>query len=100
MDEQHALTIYHLIATGGGGILATVGLIWRLWIVPAREKELALAVWQAKVEERLRNGEDKFQRHTDVDERILAKLESIEERLRRLETAFAGVAPALAKGGE
>ena len=81
---------WHLLASIAG-VLATV---WTVWVRPAHRERTELAVWKAKVEERLRNGEQSFVRHKDKDDEILAKLNSIDERLRNLEMAFAGVAPA------
>ena len=97
--EQHGITLYHLLATGGGGLLGTLAIVHRLWLAPLHKAKVELEVWKAKVEERLKQGEHSFVRHAEKDDAILSKLTAIEERLRKLEQAFAGVAPAL-KGGE
>ena len=52
-------------------------------------------VWKKGVEDRLKSGEESFQRHTKVDDEIKAELKEIKATLHRLEKAFAGVAPAL-----
>ena len=95
MPEAHGLTLYHLLATGGGGLLGTLAVVWRLWVVPAQQREIALQVRLAKMDSRLDSGDRRFDAHSQKDDAILAKLDRIEERLRNLETAFAGVAPAL-----
>ena len=97
MPEEHAVTLYHLVASGGGGMLATIALVWRLWVVPAQQREVDLQVRLAKVDARLDNGDKRFEHHSEKDDRILAKLDAIEERLRNLEQQFAGVAPALSR---
>ena len=88
MHEQHAIGLWHLFASGGGGMLATVALVWRMWVMPAHKRETDLQVRLALIEGRLDG-------HSKKDDAILEKLDKIEERLRALETAFAGVAPAL-----
>ena len=97
MGEAHELTLYHLLATGGGGLLGTLAVVWRLWVVPAQQREIALQVRLAKIDSRLDNGDRRFDAHSEKDDRILEKLDRIEERLRSLEQQFAGVAPALAR---
>ena len=92
MPEAHAMQVglLHLFATGGGGVLATIALVWRMWVVPAHKREVDLQVRLALIEGRLDG-------HSKKDDTILEKLDKIEDRLRALETAFAGVAPALQK---
>ena len=84
------LTVYHLIATGGGGILATLGLVWRLWIAPAQKRAVDFAAWKAEVNARLSQGESAFARHKDRDDEIVKRLDRIEERLRHIEVKVGG----------
>ena len=90
MPEEHAIGLFHLVATGGGGFLATMGLVWRLWVLPAHKRETDLQVRLALIEGRLDG-------HSKKDDAILEKLDKIEERLRALEQQFAAVSPALAR---
>lgn len=85
----------HFVATGGGGILATFALVWRIWIQPMHKREVEWEVWKKGVDDRFESGEESFQRHTKVDDEIKAELKEIKAALHRLEKAFAGVAPAL-----
>ena len=89
MPEQQAIGLYHLLATGGGGILATIALVWRMWVKPIHDAKVDLERWKAQVEARLENGEKTFSRHSDADRAVLAKLTAIEERMRRVETSLA-----------
>ena len=82
--------VWHFIATGGGGMLATLLAVWRMFVVPAREKELANERWKVQVEARLASGEKLFAGHKEQDSAILAKLEAIEERLRAIEIRLGG----------
>ena len=82
--------LVHFIATGAGGLLATIALIWRMWIIPARDKEIALERWKVQVEARLASGEKQFAAHATKDNAILDKLNSIEERLRAIEIRLGG----------
>lgn len=89
MAEEHAVQLWHVLATGGGGILATIGLVWRTWIKPIHEARVDLERWKAQVEARLSSGEKTFGRHAKDDQAILAKLTAIEERLRGVENKLA-----------
>ena len=88
--EQHAIGLYHLLATGGGGLLGTLALVWRLWVVPAQAREVELQVRLAKMETRLDSGDKKF-------DEMSADIKDIKDTIHRLEKAFAAVAPALAR---
>ena len=85
MTPDHHIGLLHLLATGGGGMLATIALVWRLWIQPSQQKAIEDARWKAQMESRMANGERTFQRHKETDDRILEKLVAIEERLRQIE---------------
>ena len=89
MHEEHAIGFLHLLATGGGGILATVALVWRMWVKPIHEARVDLERWKAQVEARLKHGETMFARHAKDDSAILEKLNAIEERLRSVENHLA-----------
>ena len=89
MHEEHVVQVWHLFATGGGGILATIGLVWRMWIKPFHDARVDLERWKAQVEARLKNGENTFSRHSDADQAVMQKLIAIEERLRGVETKLA-----------
>ena len=95
MPEAHTIGLYHLLATGGGGMLATLALVWRIWLAPAQAREVALQVRLATMETKLETGDKRFDSHSAKDDQILAKLDKLDERMRAIETAFAGVAPAL-----
>ena len=82
--------LWHLLATGGGGLLGTIALVWRMWVVPARDKEISLERWKVQVEARLASGEKQFAAHKDKDSAILDKLNAIEERLRAIEIRLGG----------
>ena len=97
MPEQHAIGLWHLVATGGGGMLFTLIAVWRTWIKPAQDARTANEVRLTRIETRLDSGDKRFDSHSEKDDKILEKLDRIEERLRKLEQAFAGVAPALTK---
>ena len=90
MAEDHAIGLYHLLATGGGGLLGTLALVWRMWVVPAQAREVELQVRLAKMETRLDSGDKKF-------DEMGADIKDIKETIHRLEKAFAAVAPALAR---
>ena len=90
MDETHAIGLYHLLATGGGGLLGTLALVWRMWVVPAQAREVELQVRLAKMETRLDSGDKKF-------DEMSADIKDIKDTIHRLEKAFAAVAPALAR---
>ena len=88
--EGHVVTLWHLVATGGAGMLATIGLVWRTWVVPAQAREVELQVRLAKMETRLDSGDKKF-------DEMAADIKDIQQCLHRLEKAFSAVAPALAR---
>ena len=90
MAEDHAIGLYHLLATGGGGLLGTLALVWRMWVVPAQAREVELQVRLAKMETRLDSGDKKF-------DEMSADIKDIKDTIHRLEKAFAAVAPALAR---
>ena len=48
--EAHLI---HFVATGMGGMLATIALVWKVWVVPAHDREVNLAKWQAGMEARM-----------------------------------------------
>ena len=90
MPEGHDIGLYHLLATGGGGLLGTLALVWRMWVVPAQAREVELQVRLAKMETRLDSGDKKF-------DEMSADIKDIKDTIHRLEKAFAAVAPALAR---
>ena len=90
MPEEHAIGLYHLLATGGGGMLATLALVWRIWLAPAQQREIALQVRLAKMETRLDSGDKKF-------DEMASDLKDIRDTVHRLEKQFSAVAPALAR---
>lgn len=89
MNEEHAVQLWHVLATGGGGALGTIALVWRMWVKPIHDAKVDLERWKAQVEARLENGEKTFSRHSDADKTVLAKLTAIEERLRGVENKLA-----------
>ena len=90
MPEGHAIGLWHLVATGGGGMLGTVALVWRMWLAPAQQREIALQVRLAKMETRLDSGDKKF-------DEMASDLKDIRDTVHRLEKQFSAVAPALAR---
>ena len=90
MDAHTQLELWHLllgaIVTGVG----TWGLVWRTFIVPAQQREVARAKWEAGMEARMKSGEAAFARHKDRDDELMLKLTAIEERLRHIEIQLGG----------
>ena len=105
--EGIVLHWYHSIVAIGG-LLAVFATFHRIFIAPVQawrkkvEQEHAdfkadVRVWKAEVEGRFKHGEGHFTQNATEHKAMMDTLKRIEDRLRALETSFAGVAPALTK---
>ena len=89
------LTVYHLLVTGVGGMAATLGTVWTVFVRPAQRKEIRLEVRLADIEGKLREGEKAFQRHQDRDDRLEGKIDKLIDSVNQLKQQFSAVGPAL-----
>ena len=94
MDAGAQLQFWHLLLGAFVTGVAVIGAVWRTWIVPGQRKEVDLAKWQARVDERLSHGDTKFDEVLAEVKALRADIKAdhkcVEERLRKMETAFAG----------
>ena len=88
MENEAHIGFLHLIATGGGGMLATVALVWRMWIAPAHKKEVDLQVRLSQLEGRIEQTEKDLEKGSDNFETINKQLQDINKTLTRLETVI------------
>ena len=90
MDAHTQLELWHLLLGALVTAIGTFALVWRTFIVPAQEREVARAKWEAGMEARMASGEKAFSRHKDRDDEIVKRLDGIEERLRHIEIQLGG----------
>ena len=89
------ITLTHVAVGMALSIVGSVSMLWATWIRPAHRKEVDLQVRLAQIEAKMDEGERKMRALDSKDGEILDLLRSIDNRLRKLENSFAGVAPAL-----
>lgn len=94
MDAHTQLELWHLFVGALITGITVIGAVWRTWIVPAQRKEVERAKWEARVDERLSHGDTKFDEVLAEIKSLRAEIKAdhrcVEERLRKMETAFAG----------
>ena len=87
--EHQALSYWHLVATGGGGMLGTIALVWRMWVKPAQDEAVRRGKWETQVEARLSSGEKAFARHKETDDELRADIKEIKASLKKVELQLA-----------